>query len=99
MSLIALPSLFVLTGLALLVVVLLKKRSFKALCFILVAIMGAGVFLLMPVCQPISDEALRGFVPPIEAREERNFYGLKAFQLKEGAWHHCNSWIARLLFA
>jgi hypothetical protein len=99
MSLIALPSLFVLTGLALLIVVLLRKRSFKALCFTLVAIAGAGVFLLTPVCQPIPDEALRGFAPPIEEREERNFYGLKTFQLKEGRWHHCKSWMARLLFA
>ena len=99
MSLIALPSLFVLTGLALLVVVLLKKRSFKALCFTLAAIAGAVIFLLTPVCQPIPDEALQGFVPPIEEREDGNFYGLKAFQLKEGQWHHCKTLIARLLFA
>lgn len=63
------------------------------------AILVVGLYLLFrPVCVPIDAADLQTFSPPINEREETNFYGLKVFQKKGDRWHQCKTWIARQFF-
>jgi hypothetical protein len=52
---------------------------------------------LRPVCVPISDESLAHFTEPIEQRTDRDLY-VRVFQLRDGRWHQCKTWLSRQLF-
>ena len=54
---------------------------------------GAG----RPVCVPLSAETVSQFDPPISERTDRDTY-LRVFQLRDGQWHHCKTWISRQFF-
>ena len=56
-----------------------------------------GALALRPVCVPLSDDALAQFTGPIEQRTDRDFH-VQVFQLREGRWHQCKTWISRQLF-
>ena len=55
------------------------------------------VFLLRPVCVPLTPEDLKTFNVPIELRTDRDFY-LRVFQQRDGQWYHCKTWISRFFF-
>jgi hypothetical protein len=52
---------------------------------------------LRPVCVPLSSEDLAQFNSPIEMRADRDFY-LRVFQLRDGQWHQCKTWLSRQFF-
>lgn len=52
---------------------------------------------LRPVCVPLPAETLAQFNVPIEQRTDRDFY-VKVFQLRDGRWHQCKTWLSRQLF-
>ncbi len=52
---------------------------------------------LRPICVPLPAEALAQFNVPIDQRTDRDFY-VKVFQLRDGRWHQCKTWISRQLF-
>ena len=54
--------------------------------------------LFRPVCVPIEEADVALFSPPIEERQEANFYGMKIFQQTDDGWHQCKTWIARQFF-
>jgi hypothetical protein len=61
------------------------------------ALVGAtGYCALRPACVPIEAEMLAQFDPPIEARDDRDLY-LRVFQLRDGRWHQCKTWLSRQL--
>jgi hypothetical protein len=55
------------------------------------------VFLLRPVCVPLTAEDLKTFNVPIEQRTDRDFY-LRVFQQRDGQWYQCKTWISRFFF-
>ena len=64
----------------------------------LLALAGAtGYWALRPACVPIEAETLAQFDPPIETRDDRDLY-LRVFQLRDGRWHQCKTWLSRQLF-
>jgi hypothetical protein len=68
--------------------------------FLLVAVavlFAAAVYLLQPVCVPLSEDDLKSFNIPIEQRTDRDIY-LKVFQKKNGQWHQCKTRLSRYLF-
>ena len=71
----------------------------KALIVIALGLLlvGAPVFALRPVCQPLSDEDLKSFNTPIELRTDRDFW-VKIFQKHGDRWFHCKTWISRQFF-
>lgn len=52
-------------------------------------VVGAIVFALRPVCYPLTEAEVAGFSPPIQEREETNFYGLRTFQRRDAQWYGC----------
>jgi hypothetical protein len=67
----------------------------------------AGVFavalgiawLAHPVCVPISTASMKGDKPyPLELRQDRDIFGFRTFQMRDGHWCQCKSWISRQLF-
>ena len=59
--------------------------------------LAALVFVLRPVCVPLTTEDLKTFNVPIEQRTDRDFY-LKVFQRRDGQWYQCKTWISRFFF-
>ena len=72
----------------------MTARSSVALLVLTAVVVGLA---MRPVCVPIGDETLAQFTEAIEQRTDRDFY-LKVFQLREGRWHQCKTWISRQLF-
>jgi hypothetical protein len=68
---------------------LAKRRAWKKLTLMGLVFFGAISFALRPVCYPLTDAEVAGFSPPIEDRDETNFYGLRTFQQRDGQWHGC----------
>ncbi len=65
---------------------------------IVVVLAGIG-WLGHPVCVPIADDDLKSFTPvPIEQRTDRDLFGFRTFQRRDGHWCQCKSWISRQLF-
>jgi hypothetical protein len=64
---------------------------------VVVAIVAFLVWVLRPVCVPLSEEELSGFNVPIEQRTDRDFY-FKVFQQKESQWYQCKTWLSRQFF-
>ena len=69
-------------------------------------LVGAGLILLAsavgycalrPVCVPLSSQDLAQFNAPIEKRSDRDLY-LRVFQLRDGRWHQCKTWLSRQFF-
>ena len=56
-----------------------------------------GYWALRPICVPLSSADLAQFNSPIEGRTDRDLY-LRVFQLREGQWHQCKTWLSRQLF-
>jgi hypothetical protein len=52
---------------------------------------------LRPVCVPVPVDTVAGFDPPIATRTDRDLH-VKVFQLRDGQWHQCKTWISRQLF-
>ena len=66
---------------------------------LLVAALVTGAYLAFrPVCVAIDAETLASFDPPIEDRTETTFYGTPIFQLEDGRWFQCKTWISRQFF-
>jgi hypothetical protein len=80
------------------VAVLIHRGRKKTALLIVVVVLAALLLLFRPVCRPIEDSSLANFDPPIETRQDENFYGLKTFQQKDGSWLQCKTWIARQFF-
>lgn len=72
----------------------MTARLSVALLVVTVIVVGLA---LRPVCVPLPAETLVQFNVPIEQRTDRDFY-LKVFQLRDGRWHQCKTWISRQLF-
>ena len=58
---------------------------------------GIGYCTFRPVCVPLSSDDLAGFNVPIDQRADRDLY-FRVFQLREGQWHQCKTWLSRQLF-
>jgi hypothetical protein len=58
---------------------------------------GVGSCTVRPVCVPLADESLAQFDAPLDQRTDRDFY-VQVFQLRDGRWHQCKTWISRQLF-
>ena len=56
-----------------------------------------GCLALRPICVPLSAEDLARFISPIEQRTDRDVY-LRVFQLRDGRWHQCKTWLSRRFF-
>ena len=71
----------------------------KALIAILIGVLlvGAPIFALRPVCQPLSDKDLKSFTTPIEHRTDKDFW-VQIFQKRGDRWLHCKTWISRQFF-
>ena len=65
----------------------------------LVAIICASViyFVARPVCVPLAPDDRAWFDVPLEQRTDRDFY-VRVFQLRNGQWHQCKTWVSRQLF-
>ena len=64
---------------------------------ILLLLAGLSVWMLHPVCVPLSAEDLRAFNVPIEQRADQDLY-LRVFQRRHGQWYQCKTWLSRQLF-
>jgi hypothetical protein len=73
-----------------------RRRIVVAALVFLVPVAGL-VFLLHPVCVPLTTDDLKTFNIPIEQRIDRDFY-LRVFQRRDGHWYQCKTWISRFLF-
>ncbi|HMB76643.1 MAG TPA: hypothetical protein VKN76_09610 [Kiloniellaceae bacterium] len=93
-SLIALLALLFLAGLA----VLFHRGRKKTAVFLGTAVIVIVSLAFRPACRPIEAADAANFDPPIETRNDSNFYGLKTFQQEDGQWLHCKTWIARAFF-
>jgi hypothetical protein len=56
-----------------------------------------GYCTLRPVCVPLSPDTLTQFNVPIDQRTDRDLY-FPVFQLREGQWHQCKTWLSRQFF-
>ena len=74
----------------------MRRRLVLAAAVFLVPV-AALVFVLHPVCVPLSAEDLKTFNVPIAQRTDRDFY-LKVFQRRDGQWFQCKTWISRFFF-
>jgi hypothetical protein len=72
----------------------MTPRLSVALLVVTVMVVGLA---LRPVCVALPAETLAQFSVPIEQRADRDFY-LKVFQLRDGRWHQCKTWLSRQLF-
>ncbi len=98
MSLIFLVLAVFLAGFGLLGGYLVSRKRWNTL-YAIVALIVVGVGLAFrPVCVPIAAPVAAKFNPPIEQRDEANFYGLRYFRQIDGDWHHCKTWLARFFF-
>lgn len=57
-------------------------------------IIGVLVYALLPLCEPIPEETIANFNPPIEERQDRDVL-TKVFQEKDGQWYYCTSRFSR----
>jgi len=73
-----------------------KPRLVVAVLVFLVPV-AALVFVLRPVCVPLTADDLKTLNVPIEQRTDRDFY-LKVFQRRGGQWYQCKTWISRFFF-
>jgi hypothetical protein len=64
---------------------------------LLILASGAGYCAFRPVCVPLSEDDLSQFNAPIETRTDRDLY-LRVFQLRDGQWYQCKTWLSRQLF-
>ena len=64
---------------------------------VLVSFIVLAYLALRPVCVPLTAEDLAGFTVPPAQRTERDFY-VRIFQLRDGRWHQCKTWLSRQLF-
>ncbi len=64
---------------------------------ILLLLAGLSVWMLHPVCVPLSAEDLRAFNVPIEQRADQDLY-LRVFQRRHGQWYQCKTWLSRQFF-
>jgi hypothetical protein len=69
----------------------------RVLLLAIVLVGGVTLYALRPVCVAIPIETVAGFDPPISSRSDRDFY-LTVFQLRDGQWHQCKTWISRQFF-
>lgn len=81
---------------------LLRRKMFVTSGIVTPCFLAFSVFLMRPVCVPISDQGLERFNPPIEQRQDRDFY-MKIFQKRDGQngdekWHQCKTWVSRFFF-
>ena len=74
----------------------MKPRLLLAV-LVFLAPVAALVFVLHPVCVPLTADNLKTFNVPIELRTDRDFY-LKVFQRRSGQWYQCKTWISRFFF-
>lgn len=74
----------------------MKPRFLLPVLVFLVPV-AALVFVLHPVCVPLTADDLKTFNVPIEQRTDRDFY-LKVFQRRSGQWYQCKTWISRFFF-
>lgn len=74
----------------------MKPRLLLPVLVFLVPV-AALVFVLHPVCVPLTAADLKTFNVPIEQRTDRDFY-LKVFQRRSGQWYQCKTWISRFFF-
>ena len=74
----------------------MKPRLVVTVLVFLVPV-AAFVFVLHPVCVPLTADDLKRFNVPIEQRSDRDFY-LKVFQRRGGQWYQCKTWISRFFF-
>lgn len=74
----------------------MKPRLLLPVLVFLVPV-AALVFVLHPVCVPLTADDLKTFNVPIEQRTDRDFY-LKVFQRRSGQWYQCKTWISRFFF-
>ena len=58
---------------------------------------GIGYCALRPVCVPIPSDTLAAFDPPIETRDDRDLH-FRVFQLRDGQWFQCKTWLSRQFF-
>ncbi len=66
---------------------------------VIVAALAVIGWLGRPVCVPIPDADLKHFTPlPIEQRTDRDLFGFRTFQQRDGHWCQCKSWLSRQLF-
>ena len=86
------------TVLIIVLVALFRRRRIKAALLLLVAATGSVYWLVHPVCKEIPEADLANFDPPIESREQANFYGLRTFQKRDGNWFQCKDWLSRQFF-
>jgi hypothetical protein len=93
-SIAAICGLAMLAGLA----TLIHRGRKKTALVLAAAVIASAILLFRPVCRAIEDSSLANFDPPIETRQNENFYGLKTFQQKDGSWLQCKTWIARQFF-
>ncbi len=91
---ITIAGVLVLGALVLAAILLAKKRAHKKLSVMGLFVLGATFVILRPVCAPIPDAELRHFTPPIEERDETNFYGLRTFQRRGEQWFVCKTAVA-----
>ncbi len=73
------------------------RRRFVLAGGVFLVPVAALVFVLRPVCVPLTAEDLKTFNVPIEQRTDRDFY-LKVFQRRNGQWYQCKTWISRFFF-
>jgi hypothetical protein len=73
------------------------KKSKMIVFVLLVPFILLFMFLLQPVCVPLTDEDLKSFNIPIEQRTDRDLY-LRVFQKKDGRWYQCKTRISRFFF-
>ena len=76
----------------------MRRRRQRLLTLLVAALVTGAYLVLRPVCVAIDAETLARFDPPIEARRETTFYGTPIFQLKDGRWFQCKTWISRQFF-
>ncbi len=74
----------------------MRRRIIVAALVLVVPVAGL-VFLLHPVCVPLTTDDLKTFNVPIEQRTDRDFY-LRVFQRRDGQWYQCKTWISRAFF-
>ena len=88
----------ILAALVAVLVTLLRRGRTKAAVLLILAATGSVYWLIHPVCREISDADAANFDPPIESREQSNFYGLRTFQKRDGRWYQCKDWLSRQFF-
>jgi hypothetical protein len=55
------------------------------------------VYLLWPVCLPLTNEEVASFQPPINQRSDWDMY-FQVFQQQNGQWCQCKTRLSRVFF-